>query len=58
MSALDKETIFNSLSRVDVKYLNGDKQAVAETFRGIVKSMSFLGFFDDQFKVHSTDDKG
>jgi len=46
------------LSRTDIAYLNGDKQLAEETVRSILKTMTFLGFFDDSNKLRPTDAQG
>jgi hypothetical protein len=43
------------LSRVDTGYLKGD---IEEVFTRIIKSMHFLGFFDDSQKVTAKDQQG
>lgn len=35
------------LSRVDFGYMKGDKAKIEESCRRIIKSLLFLGFFDD-----------
>jgi len=39
------------LSRVDTKYFNNDLQRIKDTFTNVVKTMKFLGFFDDSQKL-------
>jgi hypothetical protein len=35
------------LSRVDFNYMKGDKANIEESCKRIIKSLLFLGFFDD-----------
>lgn len=51
----DKLLTEGFLMRVDTKHFNGDKTAIFDTFVQIVKSMKFLGFYDDLNKLKTTD---
>lgn len=44
--------------RVDTKHLNGNTTRIADNFVQIVKSMQFLGFFDDLNKLKTIDANG
>lgn len=46
------------LSRVDTAYMKGDKAMLEEAFSRIIKSMHFLGFFDDSQKLQTKDSSG
>lgn len=48
----------NLISRVDVKHLKGNRKLINENFVQIVKSMQFLGFYDDSNKLATKDAKG
>jgi hypothetical protein len=58
MKAEDKDLIAQMLERVDIKYLHGNKAAVEQTYLGIIKSMHFLGFFDDAVTLQTVDSLG
>ena len=47
MSPSDQKLTEGLLNRVDVSYLNGNKSLISDNFIQIVKTMLFLGFFDD-----------
>lgn len=53
----DQLLIEEFLNRVDISYMNGDKPVVEEAFSRIVKSLEFLGFFDNE-KHRTSDGKG
>ncbi len=55
MSERDKVLTEGLLMRVDNQYLNGNKQLLEENFVSIVKSMRFLGFFEDSNKLKTKD---
>ena len=38
-------------NRVDVSYLNGDQKRILDSFKQLLKTMKFLGFFDDSQKI-------
>lgn len=44
--------------RVDTKYFNGNKTGIADNFTQIVRSMQFLGFYDDLNKLKIIDAQG
>ena len=46
------------LSRVDTGYLGGDMKKIQAAFQSIVKTMKFLGFFDDSQKLTTENKKG
>ena len=54
----DKLLTEGFLMRVDTKHFKGDKNVIAEAFVQIVKSMRFLGFYDDLNKLKTTDASG
>jgi len=58
MKSEDKDLIGQMLSRVDMKHLHGDKAAVEQAYLGIIKSLHFLGFFDDAMTVQMVDAHG
>jgi len=51
MASADHTLIKRALARVDFSYINDDK-LLEKAIRNIIKSMQFLGFFDDNQKVH------
>lgn len=58
MNQNDKLLTEGFLMRVDSKYLNGNKKSIEDNFVQILKSMRFLGFFDDLNKLKTTDAQG
>lgn len=48
----------NMISRVDTKHLKGNRKLINDNFVQLVKSMVFLGFFDDSNKLDVKDSKG
>lgn len=55
MNQTDKLLTEGFLSRVDTKHFNGNKKNIEEAFSQIVKSMQFLGFYDDLNKLKTND---
>ena len=58
MTPKDAELTENMISRVDVAHLEGNRKAINDNYIQIVKSMKFLGFYDDKNKLATKDDKG
>ena len=55
MNQTDQLLTEGMLMRVDTKYFNDNKTGIAENFKQIVKSMQFLGFYDDLNKLKTVD---
>ncbi len=58
MSEADKQLTEGLLTRVDTKYLKGNRKLLEDNFTSIVKSMQFLGFFDDKNVLRTKDANG
>ena len=58
MSPSDQKLTEGLLNRVDVSYLKGNKSLISDNFIQIVKTMLFLGFFDDQNILVTKDKTG
>jgi len=57
MPAADANLAMRALSRADFSYISDDR-LLATAIKNIVKSMQFLGFFDDNQKVQVLDKAG
>ena len=51
MTPKDAELTENMISRVDVAHFKGNRKAINDNYIQIVKSMKFLGFYDDKNKL-------
>ena len=58
MSDADKNLTEGLLSRVDTKYLKGNRKLLEDNFTSIVKSMQFLGFYDNKNMLRTKDANG
>ncbi len=58
MSDADKNLTEGLLSRVDTQYLKGNRKLLEDNFISIVKSMQFLGFYDDKNVLRTKDANG
>lgn len=58
MNDKDKLLTEGLLTRVDIKYLKGNRKLINDNFTQIVKSMSFLGFFDDSNILKTQESSG
>ena len=58
MNQTDKLLTEGFLARVDTKHFNGNKKNIEDAFSQIIKSMRFLGFYDDLNKLKTTDAQG
>jgi hypothetical protein len=58
MTPNDVKLTEDMISRIDVKHLKGNHKLINENFVQIVKSMQFLGFYDDYNKLATKDAKG
>lgn len=58
MSAADKHLTQGLLCRVDIRHFNGEEVRVADAYKSIVKTMVYLGFFDDAQKLTTKCAKG
>lgn len=58
MPSKDIELTEGMISRIDIKHFKGNRKLINENFVQIVKSMQFLGFFDDSNKLATKDSKG
>lgn len=54
----NQDLIQEVLSRVDTAYMKGDNAILEEAFSRIIKSLHFLGFFDDSHKLVTKDAQG
>jgi len=58
LPASEVSTIVGVLTRADTSFLNGDQRLISDAYRSIVKTLRFLGFFQDDLKLKTKDAKG
>ena len=58
MNYANKNLTEGLLSRVDTQYLKGNRKLIEDNFISIVKSMQFLGFYDDKNVLRTKDANG